>query len=483
MNCLPVGFDFKRRAREEMLAEGFAPDFPPEVLAEVGRAPALALPAMDLRGLLWSSIDNTGSLDLDQAEWVEKLPGGEFRVLIGIAHVAEAVPEGGPTDRHAARNATSVYAGGPVFPMLPERLSNDATSLREDGERAALVIEFGVGLDGAVGAGRLYSASLRNRAKLTYDQTHRFLDGAAPEPTASGKVPGLAEQIILQREAAGRLAAFRRENGALTFGGGESSPVVVDNEVRTFEAVARDSARDIIESFMVAANVAAAQFLRGRGYAAIRRVVRQPKRWDRIQAIAAGLGTRLPEQPDSKALSVFLAGRKAADPDGFPLLSLSILKSLGPGEYVVETPGREREGHFGLAAHDYCHSTAPNRRYADLAMQRITRAALSGGPAPWEESALAQVAARCTERESAARHVERVMKKVAAAVFLSGRVGARFDAVVTGMAEKGTFARLLEVPAEGRVIRGERGLDVGHRIRARLVGVDVNRGFIDLAVE
>jgi exoribonuclease-2 len=277
--------------------------------------------------------------------------------------------------------------------------------------------------------------------------------------------------------------AFRQQSGALTFGGMEQSPVVVNNEVKTFETIVQNSARDVIESFMIAANMVVARYLRQKGAPAIRRIVRQPKRWDRIQAIASTRGAHLPAQPDSKALSAFLASQKTADPLRFPELSLSILKSLGPGEYVVEHPGEEREGHFGLAINDYSHSTAPNRRYADLAMQRIIQSAICGGSAPYDEETLAQIAFRCTERESAARHVERFMKKVAAAVLLSGKIGAQFDAIITGAAQKGIFARLIGFPAEGRVVRGERGLDIGQKIRVRLVGVNVNQGFIDLSAE
>jgi exoribonuclease-2 len=288
------------------------------------------------------------------------------------------------------------------------------------------------------------------------------------------------EQLRLQNEAAVRLQRFRKENGALTFGGVESVPIVVENEVTGFAMVEENEARNIIESFMVAANAAMARFLRARNSLCVRRIVRTPKRWDRIQAIAASLGANLPAQPEPRALGDFMAARKQVDPEHFPELSLAILKSMGPGEYVVEHPGQEHEGHFGLAVGDYTHSTAPNRRYADLLMQRLLKASLGGGPCPYSEAELTGLAAHCTERESAARHVERFMKKVAAALLLGRQIGKTFDAIVTGAAADGTYARLLTEPAEGRIIRGGKGLDIGQKVRVRLAGVDANKGFIDL---
>lgn len=432
--------------------------------------------ASDLRGLLWSSIDNTQSRDLDQVEWAERLPNGNIRVLVGIADVDAVVGSDSATDAHARANATSVYTGGPVYPMLPERLSTDLTSLCQDADRQAIIMEFVVSASGDVVCAEVCAAVLRNKARLNYDQVAAWLAGT-PQ---SGLPAELREQLLLQQDASQRLKRFRKERGALAFSDVENVPIVVNNSVRGFDIVRQTPARDIIESFMVAANVAMARFLREQNSLCLRRIVRTPKRWDRLQAIAAETGTKLPNAPDSKALSDFLAARKQADPDRFPELSLAVLKSLGPGEYVVEHPGDEREGHFGLAVQDYTHSTAPNRRYADLILQRLLKAAIHKTACPFSEAGLSELAAHCTERESAARHVERFMKKVAAAVLLRPRVGETFDSIVTGVSPKGTFARLLTVPAEGRIVRGDAGLDIGQKTRVRLISVDPQKGFVDL---
>ncbi len=471
-------FDFSRRAREEMIQEGFQPDFPAAVVSEVAAAAAVPIQTgagRDLRALLWSSIDNTDSRDLDQVEWAEKLPDGKIRVLVGIADVDAVVSSHSATDTHARANATSVYTGGPVFAMLPERLSTDLTSLGQDADRRAIVMEFVVSASGDVVCADVCGAMLRNKAKLNYDQVAEWLKA----PNQSGLPSDLREQLLLQQEASQRLKKFRKEHGALAFDTFESVPVIVNGSVRGFDVIQLTPARDIIESFMVAANVAMARFLRAQNLPALRRIVRTPKRWDRIQAIAAETGKKLPDAPDSKALSEFLAGRREVDPDHFPELSLAVLKSLGPGEYVAEHPGDEHEGHFGLAVEDYTHSTAPNRRYADLIMQRLLKAAIARTPSPYSEGELSDLATHCTERETAARHVERFMKKVAAAIMLGPQVGKTFDAIVTGVSPKGTFARLLTVPAEGRIVRGEKGLDVGQKTRVRLLHVDPQRGFID----
>jgi exoribonuclease-2 len=479
MNPAPAKFDFLRAAREDLLREGFQPDFPPQVLAETNAcraAPIPNAPAKDLRDLLWSSIDNPDSRDLDQVEWAERLPDKSIRVLVGIADVDAVVTGASATDAHARANATSVYPGGPVFPMLPERLSTDLTSLGLDADRRALVMEFNVSPDGSLSRGDVYPAALRNRARLNYDQVAAWLQDPSRMPATPA---GLREQLLLQQEAAQHLKALWMEHGALTLGGVESEPLISNNLVQGFATIRDNAARDIIENFMVAANVAMAQFLRARNSLCLRRVVRTPKHWDRIQDIARELGTHLPDAPDSKALGDFLTGRKQSDPLRFPELSLAVLKSLGPGEYAVEHPGEEREGHFGLAVEDYTHSTAPNRRYADLVMQRLLKASVQKAAAPYSETELIDLAAHCTDREKAARHVERFMKKVAAALLLAPSIGTTYDAIVTGVTPTSTYARLLTVPAEGRVNRGARGLVVGQKTRVRLTGVNPAKGFID----
>jgi VacB/RNase II family 3'-5' exoribonuclease len=475
-------FNFAQAARAEVLREGFQPDFPPAVLAEVKNFTTAAPPAAarDLRSLLWSSIDNVDSRDLDQVEWAEHLPNDSIRVFVGIADVDAVVHPGSATDEHARHNATSVYPGGPVFPMLPERLSTDLTSLRQDEDRAAVIMEFVVAPDGEVTCADVFAATLRNHAKLNYDEVGKWLDTQAGAPSCEiATPPGLCDQLHVQQEAAKRLKRFRLENGALTLGGVESVPLIADNQVQQFAILQENSARDIIESFMIAANVAMARHLRAKKFPCLRRVVRTPKRWDRIVEIAAQYGIKLPAQPDPRPLGEFLSARQKTDPARFPELSLAVLKAMGPGEYIVEHPGTEQVGHFGLALNDYTHSTAPNRRYADLVVQRLLKASLSGTAQPYSEGELSTIAAQCTDREAAARKVERFMHKVAAAAMLAPQIGQQFDAIVTGATAKGTFVRLLTVPAEGRIIRGEKGLDVGDKLRVRLTGVNPNLGFID----
>ena len=515
-----IPFDLKSRARQAMLETGFKPDFSPQVVQEVeslkqrrgvttqivgqasrlsagrlapgvtnagetpgaagGRpAPLPELQPRDLRALLWSSIDNDSSRDLDQVEFVEKLPDGALRLLVGIADVDSSVPKGSATDSHAASETTSVYTGVMTFPMLPSELSTDLTSLVGDQDRISIIIELHILDSGEVNCHDVYPALIHNRAKLAYSSTGAWLEGTGPIPPAVAATPGMEGQIRLQQETSEKLRDLRKQRGSLTFGSVEATPVMENDQVKGLAVNRHNVAEDIIEGFMVAANVAMAQFLKEKGSLSIRRVVRTPKRWDGIQNIAVKFGVKLPPEPDPRALSEFLDQRKAADPEHFPDLSLSIVKLLGPGEYIVEAPGTEHEGHFGLAVHDYTHSTAPNRRYADLVTQRLLKATSAAGSAPYSESELSAIAAHCTEREDAARKVERLMRKVIAASLLSGRIGEMFDGIVTGVTPKGTYVRLLKFPAEGRLIQGAQGVDVGDKVQVRLISVDVAKGFID----
>jgi len=467
-----------------MVDAGFRPDFPPEVLGEVQtlrQSTRQPQGVSDLRSLLWSSIDNDTSRDLDQVEYVESLSDAAVRLLVGIADVDSFVSKDSATDRHATAEATSVYTGVATFPMLPPDLSTGLTSLLDAQDRLSIMIELLVQASGEVTEQSVYPAWLRNRAKLAYSSTGAWLEGRGPMPPAIADVPGMEAQLRLQQITSEKLRRLRKEHGALTFASSEATTVLAEGEVKDLQVRRHNVAEDIIESFMVAANVAMAVFLRQKGSLSIRRVVKTPRRWDRIQAIAAGLGMTLPTTPDPRALSAFLEQRQAADPAHFADLSLSIVKLLGPGEYIVEPPGGEREGHFGLAVHDYTHSTAPNRRFADLVTQRLLKATAAGGRSPYSQSELSEIATHCTEREDAARKVERLMHKVVAANLLSRRVGEVFDAIVTGASPKGTYARLLTFPAEGRVVQGANGIDVGDPVRVRLVSVDVANGFIDLA--
>jgi exoribonuclease-2 len=473
-----------------MRTNGFEPEFSDAVMREVALIDDPSdnpLPGdiRDLRSLLWSSIDNRESRDLDQVEVAEALPSGAIRLMIGVADVDALVERGSAADDHAATNTTSVYTGVVVFPMLPERLSTDLSSLNEGEDRLAVVIQFDVAADGTISECDVYRALLHNHAKLTYDEVGAWLEKRGREPDAIAKSPALREQVRLQDEAATRLRAARKRDGALDFESVEASPVVANGKVIDLRVAARNRARDLIEDFMVAANRSVATYLLARGSASLRRVVREPKRWDRIVAIAAEVGEQLPDAPSSVALSEFLARRRAADPDHFADLSLSVVKLLGPGVYVLERRLGDRRdaGHFGLAVADYVHSTAPNRRFADLVTQRMLRAAETRSGPPYTDEELTAIAQRCTERGDAARKVERTMRKVAGASLLSDRIGESFAAVVTAASSKGTYARLLSPPVEGRIVRGDRGLDVGDTVRLTLVDADAEKGFIDFAHE
>jgi len=475
-------------AHRAMIDNGFEPDLPRAVLDELQsltiEPPIEALETLtqDLRSLLWSSIDDRKSRDLDQVEYSEKLPSGDVRVLVGIANVDALVQKGSAIDEHAAANCTSVYTGVKTFPMLPEELSTDKTSLMGGADRTSVVSEMIVGSDGAVKSSNVFPALLHNYAKLSYEAVGAWLDDNGPIPPEVAAVPGMDSQIRLQLEAAEHLRQLRREHGALELDTIQASPVV-DNagNVTELSVTERNSARDLIENFMIAANVTMAQFLEAKGVLSIRRVVRTPKYWDRIVEVARELREDLPAAPDSRALADFLARRKTADPEHFPDLSLAIVKLLGPGEYTVQKPGGASEGHFGLAVSDYTHSTAPNRRYADLITQRLVKAAMAKGGPPYSEAELDAIAAHCTEREDAARKVERKMRKVAAAVLMQHRIGEVFDAIVTGASEKGIFARIIRPPVDGRVMRGEQGLRIGEKIQVSLLSTDPERGFIDFA--
>jgi exoribonuclease-2 len=476
-------FNLESIARQAMKDNGFVPDVDDAMRRELtGLKPAAIEPGIrDLRDLLWSSIDNAESKDLDQIEFAEELPDGGVRLRIGIADVDALVPKASPLDRHAAENATSVYTGIAVYVMLPREISENRTSLLEGADRLVVVVELELSKDGTVRSRDVYRALARNQAKLAYDRVGAWLEGRAPVPSVVAAMSGLEEQLWLQDRAASLLKTLRQKAGALEFDTVEATAVAQNGMVQSIAVTRKNRARDLIEDFMIAANVAIAQYLAEQGRSAIRRVVRVPKRWERVVAVAAMLGTTLPSAPDAKALADFLGARRAADPLRFPDLSLSIVKLLGPGEYVLDKPGpADDQGHFGLAAHDYSHATAPNRRYGDLVTQRLVKAAIAKAPSPYTDDELAAIAKQCTERENAANRVERITRKAAAALLLEHRIGSTFDAIVTGVNKDGTYVRLLSPPAEGRVLRGEKGMDVGERVRVKLTGTDAARGFIDL---
>lgn len=470
-------------ARRAMLERGLDPDFSPEVRSQTAaltRASAVPESGLrDLRHLLWASIDNDDSRDLDQLSVAEPLADGVVKILVAVADVDETVSKGSPIDGHARTNTTSVYTAAQVFPMLPEELSTDLTSLAAGQDRHAIVIEMAVESDGTVREFDAYRAAVRNRAKLAYDGVAAWLDGDGPMPHPVSAVAGIEQQLRIQDRVAQAMRVVRHEHGALRLETIEARPVFDGDVISDLRPDEKNRAKELIEDFMIAANGVVAKTLEAKGFPSLRRVLRSPERWERIVALAAGLGERLPPEPDALALGAFLASRRSADPDRFPDLSLSVVKLLGPGEYVLALPGQPPEGHFGLAVRDYTHSTAPNRRFPDLVTQRLLKAALAGRPAPYSGDELTALAAHCTEQENNAAKVERQVRKSAAALLLESRIGERFDAIVTGASPKGTWVRIARPAVEGKVVRGFEGLDVGDRARVELVRTDVERGFID----
>jgi exoribonuclease-2 len=481
-NYRPI--DLKAIAGKAMRKYGFEPQFPAPVLREVNAINITSLPksrkdAKDLRMLLWSSIDNYDSMDLDQLEYCQAANNGEVQVKIAIADVDAFVPKHSKTDQYAAHNGTSVYTGIETFPMLPDRLSKGITSLLPDQDRIATVFEYIVLPDGHYQTGDIYRALVSNKAKLIYEEVGDWLEGKSPIPQSVSEIPGLKEQLILQTDTMKRLKKYRREQGALELNTIEAEAVVRNGLVRDIVIQRQNTARCLIEEFMVAANGTMVHFLGTAGIPMIQRVVRIPKYWEEIVNVAATYHEKLPAEPNAKALAKFLIRQKAADPERFPDLSLTVIKLLGPGEYVMLAPGDEPYGHFSLAITDYTHATAPNRRYVDLINQRLLKSVLDKMPSPYTPEELVELSTWLTSREKGSKKVERFMRKAAAAVLLQGRIGETFDALVTGASEKGTYVRLISPPAEGRVMRNEHRLRVGQKVRVLLLKTDPYNGFID----
>jgi VacB/RNase II family 3'-5' exoribonuclease len=470
-------------AQRAMLERGLLPDFSAAVLAELGSIDAGTdgEPARDLRDLLWASIDNDDSLDLDQLTVAEALEGDKVKILVAVADVEALVKTGSAIDDHAQHNTTSVYTAAQTFPMLPEKLSTGLTSLNLGEERSSIVIEMVIAADGSVADSDVYGARVRSRAKLAYDSVAAWLEGNGAVPEAIAAVDGLADNLRLQDRVAQSMKNLRHVHGALSLETVEARPIFEGDTLRDLRAEQQNRAKDLIEDFMIAANGVTARYLASRRSPSIRRVVRAPERWDRIVQVAAEHNFTLPADPDSEALEAFLTKEKAADPLRFPDLSLTVIKLLGAGEYTAELPGDAAPGHFGLAVKDYSHSTAPNRRYTDVITQRLLKAAIEGRPSPYSGDDLVVLATHCSKQENAANKVERQVGKSAAALLLQARIGEQFDAIVTGAAAKGTWVRLLTVPVEGKLARGFEGLDVGHQVRVQLVSVDVEQGFIDFS--
>ncbi len=470
-------------ARNAMISRGLIPDFPAAVFADLMKisGPAAYQSALckDLRNLLWCSVDNDDSLDLDQLSYAEQLPGNKVRLLVAIADVDALVTAQSNIDDHARQNTATIYTVAELFPMLPEKLSTDFTSLRPNADRCAVVVEMVVGNDGAVQQSDVYRATVRNRAKLQYESLAEWLEENGNIPSGIKTVEGLAESIQLQDRIAQKMKELRHEHGALEFETIEARPVFDGDSLSEMKVERKNRAKSLIEDFMIAANGATARYLEEKNFPSLRRVVHTPKRWDRIVQLASEHGFSLPEIADSKSLSAYLKYIKQNDPQHFVDMSLSVLKLLGAGEYVVETPGSTSEGHFGLAVKDYTHSTAPNRRFPDLVTQRLLKAATTGLSVPYSIEQLEEIAHHCTRKEDDVKKVERLVEKSANAMLMQSRIGETFEAIVSGASPKGTWIRLYHPHVEGKLVNGYQGLEVGHKIKVRLIEIDVEAGFID----
>jgi len=478
--------DLTARAHLEMVEAGFVPDFEKAVKAEahalLGKPPlAPDNKVKDLRSLLWSSIDNDDSRDLDQIEYVETLANGGFRLMVGIADVDMLAPKGSACDSHALENTTSIYLGIVTYPMLPEELSTNLTSLLADGARMAIVIDMVIDSAGNIKSSDVYRALVQNKAKLAYGFVGEWLENGGTLPAKIADVPGLADQLKIQDDLRKRLSNLRHSHGALRLITTEATTIVDQGQVIDLQIIEPNAARDLIENFMIAANVSMTTYLAAKKLPSLRRIVKTPERWDKIVEVAQDAGGHLPANPDAKALADFLVTQQQVDPVHFPDLSLTIIKLLGSGEYVVQLPGKQDAGHFALAVRGYTHSTAPNRRYPDLITQRLVKAVLNAQATPYSLDELEDLALTCTRKEDAARKVERKMRKVAAAVLLSKHIGEVYDGIVTGVTDGGTYVRLLKPPVEGRIMKGEHGLDVGDKVKVRLVETDIENAYIDFA--
>ena len=469
-----------------MSARGLEPAFPAAVEQQLS---SITGPGRDadsriraLTALPWCSIDNDDSLDLDQLTACEMLGGGAVKIFVAVADVDALVKKGSAIDEHARINSTSVYTSAKVFPMLPERLSTDLTSLNPDQNRLALVTEMIVAADASIEKATVYRATVRNKAKLAYDAVAAWIDGEGALPEAARAVPGMDLQLRTQDEVAQRLRARRHAEGSLELETFQPRAVFEGERVVDIRQQVQNRARQLIEELMIATNEHAARFLASGGGASLRRVVRSPERWLRIAEVARKFGESLPKEPDSRALAAFLTRRHKADAVRFPDLSLVIVKLMGSGEYVVEHPGGAPIGHFGLAMRDYTHSTAPNRRFPDLITSRMLKGLLAGDPPPYNPAELEALAQHCTQQEDAAQKVERRVRKSEAALLLESHVGQQFDALVTGRSVSDTWVRIFTPPVEGKLVARVPELEVGQRIRVKLAATNVERGFIDFVL-
>ena len=475
--------DLVRIAIETMTERGLKPEFPLAVADELAmiRGPGRDADTSirDLTAMLWCSIDNDDSRDLDQLTACEPLARGAVRVFVAVADVDALVKRNSAIDEHARFNTTSVYTAARIFSMLPERLSTDLSSLNPGQERLAIVTTMDIAADASLTHASVQRARVHSKAKLAYDALAAWIEDGVALPSAAAAVSGLEQQLRMQDEVAQRLRARRRADGALEFETMQPRAVYEGERVVAIRQQAQNRARQLIEELMIATNRATAQFLAEHGAASLRRVVRSPERWALIVAEARKYGEALPDAPDPRALELFLARRRKADPLRFPDLSLVIVKLMGAGEYVVEQPGAAPIGHFGLALRDYTHSTAPNRRYPDLITARLLKAVLATSAAPYSGAELAALAAHCSQQEDAAQKVERKLRKCEAALLLQSHVGQRYDAIVTGRSKGNTWVRIFTPPVEGKLSGRGAEPDIGQRVRVELASTDVERGFID----
>ncbi len=470
-------------ARNAMISRGLVPDFPDVEISELNEIslPAVCKPeiAKDMRDLLWCSVDNADSLDLDQLTYAEPLEGDNVRILVAIADVDALVVAQSNIDKHASQNTASVYTVARIFPMLPEKLSTNLTSLCLDSDRCAIVVDMILGDDGKVKQSDVYRALVRNHAKLQYAGLSAWFEGKGTVYPEIIRVSGLAENLKLQDRTAQQMKALRHEHGALEFETIEAIPIFDGDTLLEMKVEQKNRAKDLIEDFMIAANGTTARYLAGKNFPSLRRVVRIPEKWDRIVEMASEHGFSLPAEADSKSLSEYLKFIKQNDPMHFADISISVLKLLGSGEYVVDIPGTIQPGHFGLAVKDYTHSTAPNRRYPDLVTQRLLKSAISGRPVPYTMDQLEQIATHCTNKEDDVKKVERQVEKSANAILMKSRIGEIFEAIVSGASPKGTWIRLFNPHVEGKLVNGFKGLKVGHKLKARLTHINVESGYID----
>ncbi|MDD4309883.1 MAG: RNB domain-containing ribonuclease [Candidatus Cloacimonetes bacterium] len=466
-----------------MLDRGLLPDFKPETLRELDR---INLPATDakskprdLRDLLWCSIDHSDTHSIDQLTCAEALPNNEVKIYVAISDVDALVKLGSAIDMHARHNTCSIYTSVEMYPMLHRKLSSDFTSLSQAKDRLAMVVEMIFDSRGYLKSSQVYTALVKNRAKLNYNSISAWLEGKEPLPEVAARVMGLDANLRLQDGIAAKLSSLRHERGALDYEIPLAHPVFEDDKVKELASVPTNRARDIVTDFMIAANQAVAFFLIEHNYPSFRRVVKTPARWDRINALAALRGWKLPQEPSSESLNKFLQNQKTTHPNAFASLSYAISKLLGAGEYSIELPNVSYSGNFCLAMKDYTHSTAPNRRFPDLITQRLLKASLSGNPSPYGIPELEALAGHCTKMEDAVKKVERQVAKSVAAMHLHTRIGEHFEAIVTGASQKGTWVQIRHPHVEGKLMDAGTDLDVGERVTVKLISTNVDKGFID----